>query len=444
MIPIVTPDEMAAIDAAAPEPVELLIDRAGAAVARSARRLLGGTYGRRVVVLAGPGNNGADGRVAAGRLRRAGAVVEVVDPRAGVATLPNADLVIDGAYGTGINRPWEPPATEAPVLAVDIPSGISGLDGRLHGGALVADATVSFAALKPGLLLGAGPAHVGRIDIPDIGLDVSSARAALVTAQDVGSWVPSRVADAHKWRSGVRVIAGSPGMTGAGTLVAAAAMRAGAGIVHATSPGAQGRWPTEVVGRAASADGWATEVLEDHERFAAVVVGPGLGRDPSARAELDRLLAGCRRPVVVDADGLALLDPDTVRARSVPTVLTPHDGEFAALAGEPPEDDRIEAARSLAADLGAVVLLKGPTTVVAEPGGFAQLSDQGDQRLATAGSGDVLSGVIGAYVARGAEPAAAAAAAAFVHGRAALASPEEGTVASDLLDRLGPALGSCR
>ncbi len=444
MIPIVTPSEMVEVDAAAPEPVEELIDRAGGAVARAARRLLGGTYGRRVIVLAGPGNNGADGRVAADRLRRAGAQVEVIDARDAGGVLPSADLVIDAAYGTGMNRPWTPPSTSAPVLAVDIPSGVSGLDGELLGGAVPAEATVTFAALKPGLLLGAGPEHAGRIEVADIGLDVSSRRAALVTADDVAGWVPQRPPSAHKWQRGVRVVAGSAGMSGAGWLVAAAAMRGGAGIVHASAPGAEGRWPIEVVGRGLPTARWAGEVLADLGRFGALVVGPGLGRELVVAAELDLLVAGTDRPLVVDADAISLLDRSRLRDRRAATVLTPHDGELAALTGERPGADRFAAARDVAGDLGVILLLKGPTTVVAAPDGFALAVDEGDQRLATAGSGDVLSGLIGAYLARGVDPLHAAAAAAFVHGRAGRSLPLEGVIAGDLLDELGPALESCR
>jgi NAD(P)H-hydrate epimerase len=444
VIPIVTPSEMAAVDAAAPEPVEELIDRAGAAVARAARRLLGGTYGRRVLVIAGPGNNGADGRVAAARLRRAGARVELVDARSVLGVLPPVDLVVDAAYGTGINRPWTPPSTSAPVLAVDIASGVSGLDGELHGGALSADVTVTFAALKPGMLLGAGPERSGAIEVVDIGLDVSSARAALVTSTDVADWVSPRPRTAHKWDSGVRVVAGSAGMSGAGSLVAAAAMRAGAGIVHASSPGVDGRWPIEVVGRELSSEGWAPAVLSDLDRFGALVVGPGLGRSPTVAGDLDPLLAGADRPVVVDADAISLIDRATLRRRRAPTVLTPHDGEFAMLTGDRPSADRFAAAREVAADLGVVVLLKGPTTIVAAPDGFVFAVDEGDERLATAGSGDVLSGVIGAYLARGVAADRAAAAAAFVHGRAARGLPLEGVVGGDLVRRLGPVLALCR
>lgn len=444
MIPITTPAEMAAVDAAAPEPVDVLIGRAGGAVAREALDLLGGAYGRRVVVLAGPGNNGADGVVAGQRLAARGVRVEVLDPRSDPLVRRDADLVIDAAFGTGLSRNWTPPEVTAPVLAVDIPSGVSGLTGEVLGGALPAARTVTFAALKPGLLLGAGPGLAGEVVVADIDLDVGSPPAGLVTAPDVAAWVSSRPPDAHKWRAGVRVVAGSPEMAGAGSLVAEAAMRGGAGIVHASAPGTPGRWPCEVVERIVPAEGWGAAVLADLDRFAALAVGPGLATDEVTAGEVNRLLAAADVPVVIDASALTMIDADTVRARSAATVLTPHDGEFARLIGRAPGADRFASVRAAADALGAVVLLKGPTTVVADADGFVLAVDEGDQRLATAGSGDVLTGLVAAYLARGVDADRAAAAAAFVHGRAGRSLPQEGAVAGDLPAELGRALDGCR
>ncbi len=362
MIPIVTPDEMAAVDAAAPEPVEVLIDRAGAAVAWAARRRLGGTYGRRVVVLAGKGNNGADGRVAADRLRRWGARVVVIDAADAPNDLPPCDLVIDAAYGTGLTRPYTPPHTSSPVLAVDIASGVDGATGEIPGGALDAVETVTFQALKPGLAFQPGRARCGEIVIADIGLDVGRASAHLVTATDVAVWLPARAADAHKWRSACWVVAGAPGMFGAGYLSAAAAARAGAGYVRHSSPGGHGHSPVEVVGHALPATGWGRQ-LDDAHRFGALVVGPGLGREPGTIESVRDAVSSTDCPVVLDADGLAALvghrpaHPDRL-------VLTPHDGEYETLMGHRPGPDRLAAAREAAAALGATVLLKGPTTVV--------------------------------------------------------------------------------
>ncbi|MGH9183450.1 MAG: NAD(P)H-hydrate epimerase, partial [Acidimicrobiales bacterium] len=227
-----TPAEMGEIDAASSEPTEVLVGRAGAAVARAAVAVMGGSYGRRVVVVAGKGNNGADGREAARRLRRRGVRVAVVDAAATGPRLPPADLVIDAAFGTGLRGGWEPPDPgRTPVLAVDIPSGVAGLTGEVRGGALAAGRTVTFAALKPGLLLGAGAALAGEVEVADIGLDTSAARAHLVTDGDIAAWLPRRPVETHKWRSAVWVVAGSAGMAGAAGLAAGGALRAGAGYV---------------------------------------------------------------------------------------------------------------------------------------------------------------------------------------------------------------------
>ncbi len=432
MIPIVTPEEMAAVDQAAPEPVEVLVDRAGAAVAWEARRLLGGTYGRRVAVLAGRGNNGADGRSAAARLARWGARVQVLDA-ADTTELPPADLVIDAAYGTGLSRPFHPPATTAAVLAVDIPSGVDGLTGAIPGDALAATTTVTFQALKPGLLLPPGGTRVGRVSVADIGLDVSGARCHLVEGADVGSWLPVRPVDAHKWRSACWVIAGSPGMTGAASLAASGAARAGAGYVRLSTPGGTPDGPAAVVVQPMAAENWGGE-LADAERIAAMVIGPGLGRDDHTGAQIRAALVSFAGPAVVDADALIAVAGhlDVLRNRKGPTVLTPHDGEFEALTGCRPPPDRIDGVRRLASDSGSVVLLKGPATVVAGPGGDVLVSTTGDQRLATAGSGDVLSGLVGALLAQGVPPLEAAGGGAWVHGRAAEACPRRGMVASDL------------
>jgi NAD(P)H-hydrate epimerase len=444
MLPVVTPDEMRAIDAAASRhtPVEHLIEAAGAAVARGAVRLLGGTYGRRVVVLAGPGNNGNDGRVAARRLRQRGVHVTVIDASEVPTSVPECDLVVDAAYGTGFRGVWRAPDVGgALVLAVDIPSGVDGLTGAAGPGVLQADATVTFAALKPGLLFAPGSALAGDVEVADIGLPVPAARAHLVQRADVADWVPRRDVDAHKWRSAVMAVAGSPGMTGAAHLATAAAMRIGAGIVHLASPGVVNdpSMPTEVVGMRLSTLDWAPEVLGALDRFRSLLVGPGLGRDDVTAAQARRVVVDADVPVVIDGDGLFAMawNPDgaaaLLRSRRAPTVLTPHDGEYALLAGERPSTDRILAARRLAADTRSVVLLKGVATVVADPTGAALVVTSGDERLATAGTGDVLTGMIAGLLALGVPAMQAAAGAAWLHGRAASTGPLHGLVAGDLL-----------
>ncbi len=449
MIPVLTPEEMRAVDRSAPEPVEVLVDRAGAAVARAALAMMGGAYGRRVVVVAGKGNNGADGRVAAERLRRRGAQVVVIEAADQPDRLPASDLVVDAAYGTGSRRGYDAPdPAGAPVLSVDIPSGVDGLTGEAGPGAVRATATLTFAALKPGLLLAAGASLAGRVTVADIGLDVSRSTIGLVEASDAGAWLPARARESHKWTTAVWMVGGSLGMTGAADLSARAAMRSGAGTVRLGVPGQvpSPRW-AEVVGRPLPAEGWDADVLADLGRGKAVVIGPGLGRSAATAAAVRRLLAVTDLPVVVDADALfalgALDDPVRIlRARPGPTVLTPHDGEFARLAGCAPGPRRISAVRHLAFTTGATVLLKGPTTIVADPAGEVLLATAGDARLASAGTGDVLAGVIGALLAQGLAPTPAAALGAFVHGTAAGLGWRRGLVAGDLLDLLPAAFDS--
>jgi NAD(P)H-hydrate epimerase len=443
VIPVLTPEEMRAVDRAAPEPVDVLVDRAGGAVARAAAAMMGGTYGRRVVVVAGKGNNGADGRVAADRLRRRGVGVVVVDAADEPDRLPACDLVIDAAFGTGFRGDYRAPdPAGAPVLAVDIPSGVDGLTGEAVPGAVRATETVTFAALKPGLLFGAGRELAGKVRVVDIGLDVSRATIGLFEAGDVGSNLPPRPLESHKWQTAIWMVAGSPGMTGAADMAARAAMRSGAGTVRLGIPGHEPgpRFP-EVIGRPLPAEGWDADVAADLHRMKAVVLGPGLGRSDGTAAAVRRLLAVAPIPVVVDADALyalgSLEDPIRfLRDRPGPTVLTPHDGEFSRLAGCPPGPRRISAARHLAFTTGATVLLKGSTTIVADPGGDVLLTAAGDARLATAGSGDVLAGVIGALLAQGLDAPVAAAIGAFVHGTAAGLGWRRGLVAGDLLDLL--------
>jgi NAD(P)H-hydrate epimerase len=442
VLPIVTPEEMAAIDRDAPEPVEVLIGRAGAAVARHAIRMMGGSYGRRVVVVAGKGNNGNDGRDAAARLRARGVRVEIVDAAdAEGIRLPNVDLVVDAAYGTGFRGEYHAPhPLGAPVLAVDIPSGVNGQTGEAGDGAVTADETVSFAALKPGLVLAPGRERAGRVHVVDIGLDATRAHAHLVEASDVAHWLPTRPTETHKWRAAVWIVAGSPGMTGAAALAAHGAQRAGAGYVRLGIPGARTSdataVPIEVVRTELPGSAWDSPVLEGLGRFKALVVGPGLGTEPATIAAVRRLVEESTIPSVVDGDGLTALGADVARYAHPLSVLTPHDGEYERLAGRLPGPDRIAAARDLAATTGATVLLKGPTTVVADGEGRVLVSVTGDARLATAGTGDVLSGVIGSLLAQGLHPLRAAAAGAWLHGMASTLGPRRGLVAGDVAEHL--------
>lgn len=450
MLPIVTPEEMRVIDTWAPEPTEVLVARAGAAVARAAVRMLGGTYGRRVTVIAGKGNNGADGRHAARLLAARGARVDVVDAASPLRSIRRADLIVDAAYGTGFHGTWNPPHIGAtPVLAVDIPSGVDALTGEIVGDVLTATRTVTFAALKPGLLVPPGSQACGELELADIGLAVDGARAHLVQQSDVAGWWPARSASAHKWTAALRIVAGSPTMTGAALLCAHAAMRATAGMVQLSIPGqvVPGA-PLEVVQQALSRVDWADAALHSLGRFTAVVVGPGLGREENTIADARRFAVEAPLPAVIDGDALFALAWNSegastaLRRRDAPTVLTPHDGEYKVLTGSLPAGDRLAAARRLAADTGCVVLLKGSATMVADPRGDALVVTAGDSRLATAGTGDVLAGVIGSLLASGLDPFHAAAAGAWVHGQAARRGRRSGLVASDLPELISDVVGT--
>ncbi|MHB8437765.1 MAG: NAD(P)H-hydrate dehydratase [Acidimicrobiales bacterium] len=449
MKPVVTVDEMRAIDAEAHDAIAeaVLIERAGTAVARQALGLLGGAYGRRVTVIAGKGNNGADGRVAAKLLARRGArvtVIEATDAPARIDGRRRTDLVVDAAYGTGFRGEYRGPSVPAgtAVVAVDIPSGVDGDTGEAHGEPLRADVTVTFGALKPGLLQGDGPMLAGTVVVADIGLDVARARIAVIEDLDVSAHLAPRPRDAHKWLSAVAVVAGSPGMTGAASLCALGAYRAGAGMVRLGVPGDPdlgGHVANEAVASPLPATDWAGAALDMAARCKVIVIGPGLGRTPATAASVQAVLDSFKGLVVLDADGLFALGTGDEAVAALAgaagrVILTPHDGEFTRLTGAPPGSDRIRTVREAAARFGAVVLCKGPATVVADPSATVRMAVAGTPRLATAGTGDVLSGVIGAFAARGLAPLDAAALAAHAHASAATAGASEGFVAGDLPD----------
>ena len=457
---VLTRDEMRAADEAALAEVshETLVGRAGTAVGVSALAMLGGAYGRRVVVVAGKGSNGADGRVAARILERRGARVTVLDASVlgDGAALPACDLVVDGAYGTGFRGSYAAPQVPpgALVLAVDIPSGVDADTGEAPGDAVRADRTVTFAALKPGLLQGAGPAQSGTVDVVDIGIGFLAPRASLMDDADVVALLPARERGVNKWTNAVAVCAGSAGMEGAAVLCSRGAMAAGSGMIRLGSPGdPTAAWPTEAVGMHLPVGGWSGAFLEAAAKCKAIVVGPGLGTEEPVAEEVRAVVANAPVPLVIDADALtALGDVASARTlldkRSAPSELTPHDGEYARMSGSVPGDDRLAAARRLADAVGAVVLLKGPLTAVARArtdgdGPDVLLADAGGPALATAGSGDVLSGIIGAFLARGVGAHEAAALGAHVHGRAGSLGPGEGLVAGDLPELVTRFLSGC-
>jgi NAD(P)H-hydrate epimerase len=309
--------------------------------------------------------------------------------------------------------------------------------------------TLTFGALKPGLLLNDGPVVAGRVILRTIGLGVRDVPAGMYLVEDHDlDLLPRRGASDHKWTTAVMVVAGSPGMYGSAGFVAGAAGRGGAGMVRLGIPAAEpGDLPRgSAVARVLPGEGFDASVLEDLDRFKALVVGPGLGTSSPTSEAVRRLVAAARVPTVVDADGLTALGDVAVAAgvigsrHGAPVILTPHDGEFARMVGRPPGPDRAGDVRDLAKRVGAVVLLKGSTTVVASPDGAVLLAASGSSRLATAGSGDVLSGVIGAFLARGLDCALAGALGAHVHGLAAGLGRAEGLVAEDLPDLVSDVL----
>lgn len=455
---VATVAEMRAADKAALEfcNEHTLIERAGRAVANEAISMLKGAYGKRITVVAGKGSNGADGRLAASYLRQRGAAVTVLEASNAPLELGLSDLIIDAAYGTGFHGDYSSPNNKfgVPVLAVDIPSGVDADTGSSSSCVLVASSTVTFAALKPGLLQGDGAQLAGSVTVVDIGLELSLPNIGLIEDQDVLRLLPRRDFFSHKWSSSLMVVAGSQGMQGAGTLCASAALRSGAGMVRFGSIGqisstrdgeeylqtCRGLWPIEPVRVDLGCPEWSRVALSEIERCAALVIGPGIGRSQETTAQTRELITKCSVPVVVDADALFALGDarsarEVIQAQERVVVLTPHDGEYKRLAGRPPGADRIKAARDLAKLTGAIVLLKGNLTVVATPWGEPLdilLVNAGTPRLATAGTGDVLSGAIGALIARGVEPLWATSLAAHIHGRASRLGPSEGLIASDL------------
>ena len=440
-----------------------LMRRAAFGLATAIGAELGTVAGKTVCAVVGSGDNGGDALWAATLLRRrgAGAAAVLLNPerthraalaafrRAGgriVEKVPAAtDLVIDGVVGISGSGPLRPAAagvfagTDAPVVAVDLPSGVDVATGAADGAHVEPVLTVTFGGLKPVHALG----RCGRVELVDIGLDLPPSDVRGFEAADVAArWpVPGRSDD--KYTQGVTgVMAGSSTYPGAAILCTGAAVAAHSGMVRYAGTAAAevvSHWP-EVI---------ATTDHTSAGRVQAWVVGPGLGTDEAGTAAV-RFALESDLPVIVDADGLTILAgrPDLVTGRAAPTVLTPHAGEFARLAGHPPGDDRIAATRALADRLGVTVLLKGNVTVVAEPDGPVYLNVADGSWAATAGSGDVLSGVIGALLASGLPPGEAAAAAAFVHARAAeFAALDPGpapapTSSSHILAHLRTALGS--
>lgn len=503
MKPVLTREEMRALDAhaitACRVPSLVLMENAGrgASDVIEARVFHGRVTGRRVVVVAGVGNNGGDGFVIARRLVSRGASVHVFvvgdpsrmsqdartnhDAWIGIGgpvsvyqasahdvlerEVASADAIVDALFGTGLDRPIAGDAAvvieainraSCPRVAIDIPSGLDANTGKILGHVVMADMTITLGHPKPGLLTGGGKERTGALVVVDIGIpralglpDVCRLHA--LESDDVAAWLQPRALDVHKFTAGhVAIFAGSLGKTGASLLVGDAALRAGAGAATiATWPDAYAALASQVkeimTARLDVSDLTASidKILEGKR---AVIIGPGFGLTAEARHVVAHVLAQFAGPIVLDADALTLFAGELAAFRSAKggVVLTPHAGELARLLGRASaeiEADRIASARDAAKQSGATCLLKGPGTLVARPDGACVINTSGGPALATAGSGDVLAGILGALLCS-LEPFEAACAAAFVHGRAGETWPSDrGMLAGDISAAAGRLVG---
>ncbi|GAB3647847.1 NAD(P)H-hydrate dehydratase [Glycomyces tarimensis] len=451
-------------------PPGTLMQRAAAGLAAACVRVLqrrGGVYGATVVVLVGPGDNGGDAMFAAARLAARGARVDAVPvmgsrvhPHAAAALRraggrltteppPRCDLLIDGILGIG-GRPGLPDravellgrVNAGTVVAVDVPSGVEVDTGAVPEQAACADVTVAFGARKPCHVLGAAALRTGRLEFVDIGLAEYLDPHPLVTVAtetDIVDWWHTPGPEDDKYTRGVvGVAAGSDRYPGAAVLATGGALAGPSGYVRYAGTAADHvrRRHAEVV---------STETAKEAGRVQAWLVGPGIGTDEHGLAELRAVLAA-PVPAVIDADGITLIGeyPSVLAGREAPVVLTPHDREFARLYGAEPGEDRASAASALAQRLNSTVLLKGHHTVIAGPDGAVWANPTGRPELATAGSGDVLGGLLASLLASGMDAVRAAVAAAFLHGRAAaIAAAGHRTVtATDIAAAMPQAIGA--
>jgi hydroxyethylthiazole kinase-like uncharacterized protein yjeF len=477
-------------------PSLVLMERAGLESARAI--LTAWPDAGRAVVLVGPGNNGGDGMVVARHLAEAGWRVGVVSPDGRPPSTPDAhamsnvalelgialgpfesgahrpegSVLVDALLGTGTTGAPRPPLDgmvewardwPGPVVALDVPTGIDADTGRREGGAIRADLTVTYHGDKPGLHVQPGRAHAGEVRVTDIGIPSAlvSEPMAWLASDSTAAVIPPKASAGEKYGAGaVLVVAGAPGLTGAGIMCAQSALRSGAGLVVAAVPAAVHALMAPAMREVMCAaipdiDGAfgamsVEAVAAQAERTGAVALGPGVGRADGTAATVLGLVERLGQPVVVDADALWHLcgQLELLRARTAPTVLTPHAGEAARLLGCARADvdaDRLGAAMQLAHDARAVVALKGPGTIVCAPEGFVGIAAAGGPELSTAGSGDVLTGITAAALAKGMPPDAAAIAAVCLHALAGrLAGRGDGTIAGDLIDALPAAIAAAR
>ncbi len=490
-------------------PGTTLMGNAGAGAAREIRAAFGSLRRKAVVVLCGKGNNGGDGFVVARHLRRAGATVRVFligsvgDVRGDAAVmlsrfqrsggrvtevlredafhhverqLGSTDLVVDALLGTGLTGPAEGliaraihaiNAAGSPVAALDLPSGLSSDSGALLGPTVSATLTATFAGLKRGLLLYPGAAHAGTVRVVPIGIPAAEVprgvSVSLLEASDIRPLFPPRRPDAHKGTFGhLLIVAGSVGKTGAAAMAGRAALRSGGGLVTIACPASQqpivaalgmetmteplAETPSQSLALKAK-----DRLLDLAARVEAVALGPGISLDPETQSLVRELVAEVPRPLVVDADGLSALAGhlQILKRAPAPRCLTPHPGEMARMLGTTVAEvqaDRFEVVRVFSQRYRVFVALKGAHTVVGDPTGTIFLNPTGNPGMATGGAGDVLTGMVGAFLSRGMRPLQALQAAVYLHGLAGdLARDdqgEEGLIAGDILEAIPAAIQS--
>jgi hydroxyethylthiazole kinase-like uncharacterized protein yjeF len=485
---VVRADQMREIDRETQEEYGLsaavLMERAALAVRDEIAAIFEEITGLRVIIACGKGNNGGDGLALARLLAETGAVVTValcfaekeyrglagenlaLARKYGIvlrswcelqeSDLSQADLIVDALLGTGSKGAPEGAIAEAvaginaagiPVLAVDIPTGIEVDSGRVSGSAIQADWTVTFGLPKPGLLSYPAAECAGEVIVTEIGfprplLEAKEFMIECLTGPEVQAMLPQRPADAHKGLTGhLLIVGGLPGMTGAPALAALGGLRSGCGLATvALSPEtAFPEKPLEVMVKS-----WP-ELAGRFSEFDCIVIGPGLGMSDNGLALLQECLADARTPLIIDADALNLLaaNPLLFKKIKAPTILTPHPGELARLTGlsvAEIQSDRLQVAARFAVEHKTTLVLKGAGTVIAAPDGRLFINPTGNPGMATAGMGDVLSGIIGGLIVQGMEPLAAATAGVYLHGMAGDAAAEaigqNGLIASDLLREL--------
>jgi len=508
LMELATPQQMSAIDMYTINnigiPGILLMENAASAVAEEAVAMLQGCKNKRVLVLAGRGNNGGDAFAVARRLHLKGINVHVyvTGSKEGIsgdaltnlnilgniginvneiksdadidelrAVMADSDLIIDGIFGTGLSREISGmPGTVIdevnqsckPVLSIDIPSGIDGATGRIMGTSIKADTTVTFCLPKIGLFTHPGCDYAGRVIIADIGIpgcavDRQGINLHLIDAGMAARLIPVRKADSNKGDYGkVLLITGSPGMTGSGCLASEAALRTGAGLVYTGVPksllhiyGSRLKEPVIIPledGGNGSLSADCTEwILDNMGRMDVIAAGPGLGTSKGIKEIVNKIICESTVKLVLDADALNALSDNTGILKNSRTdiVITPHPGEMSRLSGISTDEiqkDRLGTARRFAAEYGVIVVLKGSRTVVALPDGKAFINPVGNSGMATAGAGDVLTGIIAGLIAQGASASDAAVAGVYLHGLAGdIAASETGMysmIAGDLINYL--------